>query len=493
MQLKKILAVIVITFLIIFSSNKVFAKESAIEDKIISEVTEYVYQNKLSRFHLDYVEDPGYQTYYYKLVYLAKDFDKFSKYSENQIKNISLLYEEEMNETWEFIFDNMDIDPELLNQNQYLGIYWDTRTYRLNLIWSCHYTPSEYTNILEITESGKTYKLYNNQWDKADLKYNWNLSTRYHFKEYDLTLNVTPIAAITNGVSSGIPLKSVYNFEGFTYGIDDALYPDSNTYYNSMFEGKVEGNIDFDLQSTPSTTSKSVMQLVSHAYEIIEDCEVQSYYSLNFNGYVHQAVFNTTIDLDQIYRVDVSYKVTNDNKQWYQFWLSNDEHQITKSLTPEKKSGGIFGLTSYQGFEEGSFQSTDSKATNYKYRLHLNYDENNWNIFNNAPYQEANYKRVSEFQIFRLNYLSNGKVYDVAIQMDLIEGETKFFFDMDMILDTETFYYEVKKEFDDFIRSIGDLALILKYLLITLGVFLGISLVFWVGIKIKDTIKYLLE
>lgn len=36
--------------------------------------------------------------------------------------------------------------------------------------------------------------------------------------------------------------------------------------------------------------------------------------------------FNTTISIDKIYRVDVSYKILNDDKPWYQLFLPDDEH-----------------------------------------------------------------------------------------------------------------------------------------------------------------------
>ena len=66
-----------------------------------------------------------------------------------------------------------------------------------------------------------------------------------------------------------------------------------------------------------------------NGYEIIEACEAQSHFDLlAYGGYGHFAYFNTTIKIDKIYRVDVAYKITNDDKPWYQFFLPDEEHQI---------------------------------------------------------------------------------------------------------------------------------------------------------------------
>ena len=72
--------------------------------------------------------------------------------------------------------------------------------------------------------------------------------------------------------------------------------------------------------------------MVTHAYKLIKDCEVQSHYDFGFGGYMHYVHFNTTIPIDKIYRVDVSYVLTSDNKDWYQFWLREDEQKVIKSL-----------------------------------------------------------------------------------------------------------------------------------------------------------------
>lgn len=233
------------------------------------------------------------------------------------------------------------------------------------------------------------------------------------------------------------------------------------------------------------------MQLVTHGYEIIEDCEVQSYYSLNMGGYIHYAMFNTTIEIDKIYRVDVAYTVTNDNREWWQFFLRDEEYQITKSLTDDTNSSGILNLTTYQGFSEGSYASTDNNSKVYKYRLHLNYDENNWNIFAGLEYEEADFKRVSNFQILRMNYMIDNEVYDVDIKMDTIEGDTLLFFDSDMLLDTETPYFDFKDAIDDFTSSVIDKVSEYKWVLYASAVVLGTIVLLYICSKLKTIFRFL--
>ncbi len=209
----------------------------------------------------------------------------------------------------------------------------------------------------------------------------------------------------------------------------------------------------FDLGLIPKLDGKNSM-LTTHGYEIIEACEAQSYFDLlKYGGYGHFVHFNTKIKIDKIYRVDVAYKVVNDDKPWYQFFLPSNEHQIKKSLTAERVSGGIFGLYKFQGFKEGSYQSTKNSSIHYKYRLHLNYDDDSWNIFEGKEYYESDYRRISQFQILRMNYVIDGETYDVPIQMDTIEGDTLFVLDPDLILDTETSYYKIKNSIDDFVSN----------------------------------------
>nr|MCR5786088.1 hypothetical protein [Acholeplasmatales bacterium] len=307
----------------------------------------------------------------------------FKALSQTKISTYSSWYTNKQNETWDYIIKNLDIEPEYLEPNQYLGIYWDSYAYdkkdsaNLYLIWTSAYLPSEFVNISQIKESGKVYNLYDSKEDMDNLKSNWFDSSYYHIKNSNITLWITPIAGIDDGKSYGIPIKSKYNFQGFTFGIDDAQFmhePDSK----HLFDGEVKSDMEFDFGEEPKNEGKNMMKLCTHAYEYITDIEAQSTYSLGFGGYQHFVHFNLSINPDKIYRVDVKYNLTNDNKEWYQFWLPNDEHTILKSLSPDKARGGFLGLFHYQGFKEGSFSSVSNPDRKFKYELLLDYDDQGW-------------------------------------------------------------------------------------------------------------------
>lgn len=483
-------------FAFLFAGGSVFAAESSIETQIKQEVETYVTQGKLNSWHLSIVDDEGYQYLYWKFVHLSNDLEYFSTQTQGQIASAARWYQSEMDDTWKTILANLDIEPEYIEQDKYLGVFWDSYyagnedTGYLYLIWTSHYTPSEFVTITSIKESGKTYKLYDNAEAASNLKGNWLTSSFYSYKDYDLTIHITPIAGFEDGNMFGLPLKQNYKFQGFTGEIDDAEWINEVDPTN-QFRTVCEEEISFDLGLTPEQNGKNAMQLVTHGYEIIEACEAQSYFDLNFGGYKHYVYFNTTIRIDKIYRVDVSYKVTNDDKPWYQFFLPSDEHEITKSLTSDRVSGGIFGLTNYQGYTEGSFQSTKDSTINYKHRLHLNYDGSEWQFWKGFEFWEADYRRVSQFQILRMNYLVDGEVYDVKVKMDTIEGDTLFILDADLILDTETPYYDFKKFFDDIYRDIKDTWDKYKYVLYAVFGVVGLVIIAWVASKLKKLLLFL--
>lgn len=356
-------------------------------------------------------------------------------------------------EHWQTILNNIDIDIEYLEPNKYLGLYWDSfvdgspKEGYLYLCWiSPYYTKTDNT-LLQFTESGRTYTLYSTQTDMKNKKGNWLPTISRDYPNYDLSLHMTPIGGLKDGQNFGISLKRTYKFTNFKYGYEGT----------NVAIGQCTDSITFDLGLVPENNGKNAMQLCTHGYEIIKNCEAQSYFDLlKYGGYGHFVHFNTTIKIDKIYRVDVAYKVVNDDKPWYQFFLPNDEHQIKKSLTAERVAGGIFGLYKFQGFQQGSFQSTKNSSINYKYRLHLNYNDDSWNLLVGKGFYESDYRRVSEFQILRMNYIIDGKTYDVPIQMDTIEGDTLFILDSDLILDTDTNYYKIKNAIDDFLTKVKD-------------------------------------
>ncbi|MBQ9124815.1 MAG: hypothetical protein IJY14_03900, partial [Acholeplasmatales bacterium] len=227
---------------------------------------------------------------------------------------------------------------------------------------------------------------------------------------------------------------------------------------------------------------------VTHAYELIKDCEVQSYYDFGFGGYKHLVHFNTTISIDRIYRVDVSYILSSDNKKWYEWWIYEKEHRVTKSMRPERKSTGFFGLCDTYGFKEGTFKSNEKDSITYKYEMMLNYDEQNWEWFGDSDI-ESNYKKIKDFKILRLNYLVDDKVYDVEVKMDAIDGETKTIVDRDLILDTDSGLWKTKNVvygIFDGIKNVGK----------TIGLVIGITvflLIFYVGYKIVIAVKEVLK
>ncbi len=356
-------------------------------------------------------------------------------------------------ENWDYILNNMDIDIKYLEPNKYLGLYWDSfvdgnpKDGYLYLCWTCPYYTKTNNTILQITESKKKYNLYSTVSDMENKQGNWLSTESKAYPNYDLTILMTPIAGFKDGQNFGLPLKRTYTFNNFKYGYEGT----------NQSIGQCNETMTFDLGLIPKLDGKNSMQLTTHGYEIIEACEAQSYFDLlKYGGYGHFVHFNTKIKIDKIYRVDVAYKVVNDDKPWYQFFLPSDEHQIKKSLTAERVSGGIFGLYKFQGFKEGSYQSTKNSSIHYKYRLHLNYDDDSWNIFEGKEYYESDYRRISQFQILRMNYVIDGETYDVPIQMDTIEGDTLFVLDPDLILDTETPYYKIKNSIDDFVSNFKD-------------------------------------
>ena len=430
-------------------------------DYIKREIKYLVDAHAIASWHLKYYDNEGYQAFYYKFCHISDMYYTWKAYSESQISTYASWYQNKQDETWDYILKNLDIDPEYLEPNQYLGIYWDSYAYdkedcaNLYLIWTSEYLPSEFVNIIQIKESNKVYNLYDSAKDMEDLNSNWWDSTYYHFKNSNITLWITPVGGIEHNKSFGLPIKATYNFQGFKYGLDDAQYnkdPDPYGY----FDGEVKTDMQFDFGQTPKNDGKNMMKLCTHAYEYVTDIEAQSTYSLGFGGYEHFVHFNLSINPDKIYRVDVKYTITNDNKDWYQFWLPDDEHTILKSLTPDKERGGFLGLFHYQGFKQGSFSSVSNPNKKFKYELLLDYDDQGWRwkIFTGQEYKESDYKRIAEFKILRINYLLDEKVYDVAIKMDTIEGETYNILSPNLIEDEASVEHQVKTWANDVVETV---------------------------------------
>lgn len=353
-------------------------------------------------------------------------------------------------DNWDYILNNVEISYKYLDKPDYVGLLYDS--YALGkssdgyvyLVYTTPYNVKNNVTLLELTESGKTYRLYQNIEDMNNNNGIWLSTVSKDFPEYDISIKMTPISGIKDNMSFGIPLKRNYNFSNFKFGYEKT----------NVVLGSCNRAMKFDLGLTPKLDGKNSLVMCSLKYAIIDRVEIQSFLDVPGHlGWAHYAYFNTTIKPKCVYRVDVSYKVTNDEKKWYEFYLKSDEKLIKKSLTTERIDAGFMGLYSYQGFSEGSYQSTINSSYNYKYKLHLNYNSTSWNWFSGQEFSEASYKRVSEFQILRLNFVVDEDTYDVPVACDVLEGSTLNILDDNLILDTSTNYYKVKDTIDDFINN----------------------------------------
>lgn len=493
-KLKIVVFVLIITLLLCMPvSAKDYYKD------IPTEVSGLVSQGILPSFHNDVSKSEGYQTFYTKKVKMnnrEEGLKHLAKMTYGELHQTINWYNNEWNQLWYDVINNLDIEPGCLEPNKVLGLYWDSRideSYSyLYLIWTTEYIPAEFMTIHNINVNGINYTQYDDN-AKSIVDGKWIYSNYYHYSEENITIHKTAIAGYDNGKKFGIPLTQKYKIKGpFNVGIDKHQFlkdPDPSNEYERI----IDADITFDLGSVPKKDGKKVCQLVTHAYELIKDCEVQSYWDNGFGGYRHLVHFNTTIDIDKIYRVDVSYTLTSDNKKWYEFWADTEEVDVKKSLTTEKVKSGIFNLFSYQGFKEGTFKSNENNSKTYQYELHLNYSENGWNIFSSEPYYEYNYKRIKDFQILRLNYCINGKIYDVKVKMDTVDGETKSIVDRDLILDTESVTYKTKDKIFGLIDGVKNVIGKAKSFFITVISIIGglilICVVYKLGKAIYDVFK----
>ena len=468
-------------------------------DDLIYEINANVDAGVLPEYHRYLAESTGYQTYYMKAYKMNDEEGReyFKSLSYGRLQNIIQNYENKWNEVWYDVLNNLDVEAQYLDQDRILGLYYDSDAINnetskcsyLYLLWTSRYIPSEFMTVSKITVNGKTY----NQYPTNDLfNPKWYETQNYHFPKYDLSLHKTIIAGFETGEEKfGIPLTQVYAFSNIKYEINKLEFyddPDPGNFYS----GVIDTDATFNLGIEPTYFGKSICQLVTHAYKLIKDCEVQSHYDFGFGGYMHYVHFNTSIPIDRIYRVDVSYILTSDNKSWYQFWLYEDEKRIIKSMKPEKRSTGIFGLYNTYGFKEGEFKSNKKDSITYKYEMMLNYKEQNWDIFGDYCL-ESNYKRIKDFKILRLNYVIDSKTYDVKVDMDTVDGETKSIVDRDLILDTDSTIYKVKDKAYTIADGISyTFSLIKNILLISLAVIGGL-LIIYVGYKLVITIKEVLE
>ena len=487
--MRKKIKIIITTFclvlsLFIFTGISVNASEY---DEIAKEVETLVNNGTLGAQHKSFMHNTGYQTLYTKMYRQGSQGTKeyFGNMNYSQLANIIDMYENKWNEVWFDILTNLDIEPQYLDPDRVLGLYYDAYTSGnssyLYLIWTSKYLPSEFMTVHSLELNGKSYS----QYPDGDL-FNpfWLDSQYYYYEQYDLAIHITPIGGYDkDGNHFGVPITRKYSFSNIKVGIDKLQFdedPDPHNKYSSSIDSFAE----FDLGVKPEFHGKSACQMVTHAYKLIKDCEVQSHYDFGFGGYMHYVHFNTTIPIDKIYRVDVSYVLTSDNKDWYQFWLREDEQKVIKSMTPERKSTGIFNLYNTYGFKEGEFKSNEKDSITYKYEMMLNYKDQNWDWFGGSCV-ESNYKRIKDFKILRLNYLVDNKTYDVAVTMDTVNGETLSIVDRGLILDTDSALWKIK----DKAYSIADGIELARNIMVTIIGIIGFLLLFYLGYKLVITFK----
>ena len=114
----------------------------------------------------------------------------------------------------------------------------------------------------------------------------------------------------------------------------------------------------------------------------------------------------------------------------------------------------------------------------------LNYKDQNWNWFGDSCV-ESNYKRIKDFKILRLNYLVDNEVYDVAVTMDQVDGETLSIIDRGLILDTDSALWKIK----DKAYSIADGIELARNIMVTIIGIIAFLLLFYLGYKIVITVK----
>ncbi|MBU1143192.1 MAG: hypothetical protein KKH92_06025 [Firmicutes bacterium] len=468
-------------------------------DDIVSEVETYVSEGKLESWHNNYSWESGYQTFYtkvFKLGMFEDPLDTWSSYNEDQLLAITSMYRNKVDTVWNDLVHNLDIEPYNLEANKILGLYWDSNLSKhysyLYLVWTTEYQPTEFITLKEVTINGTLYKQYETEKDKEDYTPTWEDSDYLHYGTSNLTIHKTAIAGFYNGKQFGVPLTPKYHIQGFTAGVDEVLFfnnPDPTGKYTTTSIDEVT----FDLGLVPKEDGKKAFQIVTHAYEIIQDVEVQSHFDLGFGGFKHHAVFNTTISIDKIYRVDVSYTLSSENKKWYEFYLNTKEQDVKKSLTAKRISSGIFNLFEYQGFKEGTFKSNVKDSKTYQYQLHLNYDDDAWNLFEFKSYYEADYKVIKNFKILRINYIVDEKVYDVAVKMDTVDGETLGILDRDLILDTDSSTWKVKESIYDVFDEVSEKLSTATDTIYTIGaVIIGLILLYIIY-KIIKFINYIFK
>ena len=118
----------------------------------------------------------------------------------------------------------------------------------------------------------------------------------------------------------------------------------------------------------------------------------------------------------------------------------------------------------------------------------LNYSEQNWDWFGDSCV-ESNYKRIKDFKILRLNYLVDDEVYDVAVTMDTVDGETLSIIDRSLILDTESALWNIKDKTYSFLDGIDTAKGVMLTIIGILAFLLLIYFIYKVVIVVKEVMR----
>lgn len=413
--------------------------------RLNDEIKALIANGTLPNWHNKYLSNSGYHTLFIKF---KNNLTYFSAKTEKSLDSLVKQYND-IGQEFETIVDNLTVPVTELEPNQTVGIYFTGVTF--NLLWSSEYIPDEGLNLKSVTMNGikLNQTLLNTPTCSAtngDQLFEATFS--YYFPANNIQLNMTPIA----GYMESCDYKYGFNIDTDIFVIStweaelDPYYYGENIDPTGYYNFETTDPTTFKLSKKPQYKGQPVAQLATHKYIEIKEAEAQSIYDLAFGGYKHYVYFNTELDLDAVYRVDTAYTLANDNKAWYQFWLNGSkEYSVEKSLTADTHDGGIFHLLKSRGLTEGNFASNEKTKIYYKYKLHLNYKDANWDIFSSKTYPESDFKRIQKFKILRMNFVYHGEEFDMDVKMDEISGDTFNIFDRELIMNTDSIIWEFKE------------------------------------------------
>ena len=438
-------------------------------DRINGIVEDLIEEGKLPKWHSYYLSYAPYHTLFLKH-YESTDptsMDYFREISEENMITILNRYALKANDLY-YIIDNLQVPVKYLEPGVTVGLMFNGQD--VMLVWTSQYIPNELLNLSSVTvKTSKGTIKYDNKMEidcegKDDFP-SFETITICYEEESNIQLNLSYIGGYRKCNKCGQNHKYGVNLssgevtiEGWTTELDrfqDGKVYDPNGYYKFACATPLTLNLSTDY----SYGGKSTAQFLCHRFIEITDIECQSSYDANFRGYKHLVFFNTNIDIEQIYRVDVGYMLRAQDEKWTAQLVNNTKDRyVLKSLSAEKQRGGLFNLFKYQGFTEGDYASHVDNAVHYKYRMHLNYDEGAWEwdtVFDD-DHREKDYTRIQQFQILRLNFLYLGEEFDVPVDMDTVNGQTVSIFDRDQILNTSSVIWEFKETVIDTVDRVDD-------------------------------------